>query len=252
MGQKVPPKSVRLGYIADWDSRWFNLRQMPDLIEEDQQIRRYIKAKLPQAAISRIVIERTGKFLQVNLYTARPGIVIGRGGQEIEKLRSDIEEISGCQTRVNVLDIKRPELEAQLVAEGIALQLEKQASYRWVMKKAMERAMAAGALGIKVKISGRLGGAEIARSVWMKEGRIPLQTYRADIDYGFAEAFTKMGQIGVKVWIFRKEHFVKDLGITAEATEVQPVTPESVEEFKDKELDLSAPPEEEKIEEVEK
>jgi small subunit ribosomal protein S3 len=245
MGQKVHPKSVRLGYTADWDSRWFNLRQMPELLEEDQQIRRYIKAKLAQAAISRILIERTGKFLQVNLFTARPGIVIGRGGQEIEKLRADIEDISGCQTRINVLDIKRPELEAQLIAEGVALQLEKQASYRRVMKKAIERAMAAGALGIKIKISGRLGGAEIARSLWMKEGRIPLQTFRADINYGFAEAMTKMGQIGVKVWVFRKEHFAENIVAAKEVGEVQPVSPENLNEIKDKEIDLTVAPTEE-------
>jgi small subunit ribosomal protein S3 len=209
MGQKIHPKSVRLGYIKDWDSKWFNLREMPDFIEEDQRIRNYLKTKLHLAAVSRIGVERAGKYLRVNIYTARPGIVIGKGGQGIETLRSEVEQITGRKTFVNVMEIKRPEVDAQLVAEGIALQLEKQVSFRRAMKRVMEKAMQSGAQGIKVMVSGRLGGAEIARREWMKEGRVPLQTFRADIDYGFAESFTTMGQIGVKVWIFKKELFRK-------------------------------------------
>lgn len=209
MGQKVNPKGIRLGYIRDWDSKWFNLKEMPDFIEEDHKIRHYLKQKLHLAAVSRICIERAGKYLRVNIYTARPGIVIGKGGQGIENLRTDLEEMTGRKTFVNVMEIKRPEMDAQLVAEGIALQLEKQISYRRAMKRSIEKTMAAGAQGIKIMVSGRLGGSEIARREWLKEGRIPLQTFRADIDYGFAEAFTTMGQIGVKAWIFKRELFKK-------------------------------------------
>lgn len=209
MGQKVHPKGIRLGYIRDWDSKWFNLREMPDFIEEDHRIRQYLKNKLHLAAVSRIGIERAGKYLRVNVFTARPGIVIGKGGQGIENLRSDLEQVTGRKTFVNVMEIKKPELDAQLVAEGIALQLEKKVSYRRAMKRTIEKTMNAGAQGIKIMISGRLGGAEIARREWLKEGRIPLQTFRADIDYGFAESFTTMGQIGCKVWIFKKELFQK-------------------------------------------
>jgi small subunit ribosomal protein S3 len=209
MGQKIHPKSVRLGYIKDWDSKWFNLREMPDFIEEDQRIRQYVKSKLHLAAVARVGVERAGKYLRVNIHTARPGIVIGKGGQGIEAIRSELEQITGRKTFVNVMEIKRPELDAQLVAEGIALQLEKQVSFRRAMKRVIEKTMQAGALGIKLQVSGRLGGAEIARREWMKEGRVPLQTFRADIDYGFAESFTTMGQIGVKAWIFKKELFRK-------------------------------------------
>lgn len=211
MGQKVHPKGIRLGYIADWDSKWFSKRDFPALIEEDQEIRRYLKSKLKLAAVSKIVIERAGKYLRVNIYTARPGIVIGKKGSDIEHIIKEIEEISDLKGSVNVsvLEIQRPELDAQLVADGIAFQLEKNISYRRAMKKTMERTMQGGAQGIKVMVGGRLGGNEIARREWMKEGRIPLQTFRADIDYGFGEAMTKMGKIGVKVWIFKKELYRK-------------------------------------------
>ncbi len=229
MGQKIHPHGLRLGYIQDWDSRWFNLRQMPDLLEEDRRIRSYLKRKLEGAAVSRIVIERAGKHLRVNIYTARPGIVIGKKGTDIENLRKDIEDMTDRKAFINVMEIKRPELDAQLVSEGVALQLEKKVGFRRVMKKTMERTMAAGALGIKVRVSGRLGGAEIARVEWMKEGRVPLQTFRADIDYGFAEALITMGRIGCKVWIFKKELFKKtreDLG-----EEVKLVDKEKLEEL---------------------
>jgi small subunit ribosomal protein S3 len=209
MGHKVHPKSVRLGYIKDWDSKWFNLKEMPDFIEEDRRIRATLKEKLKLASVSKIGIERPGNYLRVNIYTARPGIVIGKGGQGIENLRKEIENMTAKKTFVNVMEIKRPETDAQLAAEGIAFQLERQIAFRRAMKKTIEKAMAAGAQGIKVMVSGRLGGAEIARTEWLKEGRVPLQTFRADIDYGFTEAYTTMGQIGVKVWIFKKEYFKK-------------------------------------------
>lgn len=211
MGQKVHPKGIRLGYIADWDSKWFSKKDVPALIEEDQLIRRYLRDKLRMAAVSRINIERAGKYLRVNIFTARPGIVIGKKGQDIEQLIKDIEGITGLKGSVNVsvLEIQRPELDARLVAEGIAFQLERNIGYRRAMKKAMERTMQGGAQGIKVMVGGRLGGNEIARREWMREGRVPLQTFRAEIDYGFVEAHTKMGRIGVKVWIFKKEHYKK-------------------------------------------
>ena len=209
MGQKIHPEGMRLGYIKDWDSRWFNLRQMPELLEEDRRIRQYLRRKLQGAAVSKIVIERAGKHLRVNIHTARPGIVIGKKGADIENLRKDIETMTDRKAFVNVMEIKRPELDAYLVAEGVAMQLEKQVGFRRAMKKAIERTMAAGALGVKVRVSGRLGGAEIARVEWMKEGRVPLQTFRADINYGLYEALIPMGRIGVKVWIFKKELFKK-------------------------------------------
>lgn len=209
MGQKIHPEGLRLGYIKDWDSKWFNLRQMPDLLEEDRRIRAYMRKRLEGSAVSKIVIERAGKHLRVNIHTARPGIVIGKKGADIENIRKDVETMTDRKVSVNVMEIKRPELDAQLVAEGVAVQLERNIGFRRAMKKAMERTMAAGALGVKVRVSGRLGGAEIARVEWMKEGRVPLQTFRADINYGFAEALITMGRIGVKVWIFKKELFKK-------------------------------------------
>lgn len=211
MGQKVHPKGIRLGYIADWDSKWFSKRDFPALLEEDQAIRRYLKKKLRLAAVSKIGLERAGKYLKVNIFTARPGIVIGKKGQDIENIIRDIEEITSLKGSVNVgvFEIQRPELDAQLVSDGIAFQLEKNIGYRRAMKKAIERTMQGGAQGIKVMVAGRLGGNEIARTEWMKEGRVPLQTFRADVDYGFSEACTKMGQIGVKAWIFKREHYKK-------------------------------------------
>lgn len=229
MGQKIHPEGLRLGYIKDWESKWFDLRNMPDLLEEDRRIRTYLKRKLQGAACSRIAIERTGKHLRVNVFTARPGIVIGKKGSDIENLRKDIEAMTERKATINVMEIKRPELDAQLVAEGVALQLEKKIGFRRAMKKAMERTMAAGALGIKVRVSGRLGGAEIARVEWMKEGRVPLQTFRADINYGFAESYTTMGRIGCKVWIFKKELFKKTREDLME--EVKLVPKEELEEL---------------------
>lgn len=211
MGQKVHPKSVRLGYIKDWDSRWFDLKNAPRWIEEDFKIRQLIKNKLYSAGIARIVIERmgSGKYLKTIIYTSRPGVVIGRQGQEIERLKIDLEDLTGLRVEITVLEIKRAEVEAQLIAESVAFAIERQIAYRRAMKKAIEKAIGGGAGGIKIKVSGRLGGGEIARTEWLMEGRLPLATFRADIEYGFAEARTKLGIIGVKAWIFKKELFRK-------------------------------------------
>ena len=208
MGQKVHPKSLRIGYIYDWDSKWFAKKnsKYADFLEEDIKIREYVKKKHIGAGISSVGIERAGNYVRVNIYTARPGVIIGKKGVEVETLRKKVEKIIGQKTFVNIVEIKEPELDAQLVADSIALQVAKKVSYKRVMKKTMDRVMKMGAKGIKVMISGRLGGAEIARSEWLRLGRVPLQTFRADVGYGFSEAYTTYGQIGVKVWIFTKEY----------------------------------------------
>ncbi len=240
MGHKVHPKGFRLGYIRDWDSKWFNLKEMPANIEEDFKVRKFLKARLKLAAVSKIGIERTGKYLRVNIFTARPGIVIGKKGADIEALRGAVEQMTGRKTTLNVMEIKRPELDAQLVAEGVAMQLEKQIGFRRAMKRAIERGMQSGALGVKIQVAGRLGGAEIARTEWQKEGRVPLQTLRADIDYGFTEAHINMGLIGVKCWIFRKELFKKTDADLME--EVRVIEKEKMEELaKAAELQASMP-----------
>lgn len=209
MGHKVHPKSLRLGYVQDWRSKWFSLRNMPEYIGEDFHIRSLIKDKFPMAAVSWVGLERAGSFLKVNIHTARPGLVIGKKGSDIEALKKDIESLTKNKVFVNVIEIKQPEIDAQLVAEAIAFQLEKRAHYASAIKRAMARAMASRALGIKIMVSGRLGGTEIARREWKREGRIPLHTFCADIDYGFSESSTISGKIGVKVWIFKKLHFAK-------------------------------------------
>ncbi len=209
MGQKIHPRAIRLGYIQDWQSKWFSPRTMPALIREDFDIRAMVKERFRLAAVSWVGIERAGSYLRVNIHTARPGVVIGRRGADIEGLRSELEAQTGRRTFINVIEIKAPELDPRLVGEAIALQLERRVAYRRALKRAMERTMSAGALGIKIKVSGRLGGIEIARKEWMREGRIPLHTFCADIDYGFTEAMTTMGKIGVKVWIFKKLLFAK-------------------------------------------
>jgi small subunit ribosomal protein S3 len=209
MGNKIHPNSVRLGYIHDWESKWFSLRDMPALIGEDFKIRNLVKQTFRMAAVSWVGIERAGSYLRVNIHTARPGVVIGKKGADIEAIRSQIENMTQRKTFINVMEIKEPELDSRLVAEAIAVQLEKRIAYRRAMRRAMERTMQSGALGIKVMVSGRLNGGEIARREWMREGRVPLHTYAADVDYGTAEAFTTAGLIGVKVWIFKKQLFVK-------------------------------------------
>jgi len=233
VGQKISPRALRLGYIQDWDSRWFSPREMPDLIEEDYQIRKFLRDRYKLAALARVVIERTGKYVRVNLHTARPGVVIGKRGADIEELRKVLQEMTKFEVAVNVIEVKRPELDAQLVSEAVAFQLEKQIAFRRAMKRAVERTMSAGAGGIKIKISGRLGGNDIARSEWVMEGRVPLHTFRADIDYGFSEAHITMGQIGVKVWIFKKELFQKtEKDLIKEAEDHQVVPPEVVAQVK--------------------
>ena len=206
MGQKVNPHGLRIGIIKDWDTKWYaNKKNFSDLLLEDVKIRKHIKNKLYLAGISRIEIERFANKVRINVNTAKPGLVIGKGGTGIEELRKELEKLTGRSVLINISEIKAPELDAQLVAENIASQLEKRISFRRAMKQAMTRSMKLGAKGIKTAVSGRLGGAEIARAEHYHEGTIPLQTLRADIDYGFAEANTTYGKIGVKVWIYKGE-----------------------------------------------
>ncbi|NSW91191.1 MAG: 30S ribosomal protein S3 [Firmicutes bacterium] len=206
MGQKVSPHGLRIGIIKDWDTKWYaNNKNFSDLLIEDVKIRKHIKNKLYLAGISRIEIERFANKVRINVNTAKPGLVIGKGGTGIEELRKELEKLTNRSVLINISEIKTPELDAQLVAENIASQLEKRVSFRRAMKQAMSRAMKLGAKGIKTAVSGRLGGAEIARTEHYHEGTIPLQTLRADIDYGFAEANTTYGKIGVKVWIYKGE-----------------------------------------------
>lgn len=212
MGQKVHPNGIRVGIIRDWQSRWFaNDSQFGDLLVEDNKIRKFIKNKLYTAGISKIEIERAASRIRINIYTAKPGIVIGRGGAGIEELRKEVEAKLSKSTKgekqvlLNIVEVKSPDLDAQLVSENIAAQLEKRISFRKAMKQSMSRSMKFGAKGIKTQVSGRLGGAEMARTEHYNEGTIPLQTLRADIDYGFAEANTTYGKIGVKVWIYKGE-----------------------------------------------
>ena len=206
MGQKVNPHGLRVGVIKDWDSRWYARNdKVGDLIVEDYNIRKYLKSTLYAAGIAKIEIERDNAKVKINIHCSRPGVVIGKGGQEIEKLRQLVEAKLGKTVALNIVEIRSPDLNAQLVAENIAAQLEKRISFRRAMKQAMQRATRLGAKGIKVSCGGRLGGAEIARSESYHEGTIPLQTLRADIDYGFAEAATTYGRIGVKVWIYKGE-----------------------------------------------
>ena len=206
MGQKVHPHGLRVGVIKDWDSRWYaEGKDFADNLVEDHNIREFLKKKLEPAGISKIDIERTAERVRVSIYTAKPGVVIGKGGAEIEKLKGEIQKYTSKKLFVDIKEIKRPDRDAQLVAEGIAKQLENRASFRRAVKQAMSRTMKSGALGIKASVGGRLGGADIARREFYSEGTIPLQTLRADIDYGFAEADTTYGKLGVKVWIYKGE-----------------------------------------------
>lgn len=206
MGQKVNPHGLRVGVIKGWDSRWYAQEdKVGDLIVEDYRVREFLKKKLYAAGVPRIEIERDNTRVRVFLHCAKPGMVIGRGGQDIEKLRAEIEKMVKKPVALNIVEVRQPDLNAQLVAENIAAQLEKRISFRRAMKQSMMRSMRAGARGIKTAVSGRLGGAEIARSEHYHEGTIPLQTLRADIDYGFAEAHTTYGRIGVKIWIYKGE-----------------------------------------------
>ena len=205
MGQKVNPIGLRLNIVRSWESTWYADRDYAKYLLEDQKIRKYLKKRLYHAGISKINIARTGEKLKLKLHTARPGIVIGKKGTEIEALKSDLDRLTNRQCVVDIQEVRRPEADAQLVAENVALQLERRIAFRRAMKKAVNIALKFGAKGIKIACSGRLGGAEMARREWTREGRVPLHTLRADIDYGFAEASTTYGIIGVKVWIFKGE-----------------------------------------------
>ena len=206
MGQKMDPRGLRVGVINDWNSRWYaDAKHFADYVVEDNKIRTYIKKKLYVAGISKIEIERTPKFVKINVFTAKPGIVIGKGGNLSEQLKSEVEKLINKQINLNIIEVKDVDVNAQLVAENIAAQLERRISFRRAMKQCMQRTMRAGALGIKTACSGRLGGADMARTEFYKDGTVPLQTLRADIDYGFAEANTTYGKVGVKVWIYKGE-----------------------------------------------
>jgi small subunit ribosomal protein S3 len=205
VGQKVHPKGFRIGVIRNWDSNWYADREYTDLLHEDYKVRKFIKDRFYAAGVSRVEIQRTGNRMRVTIHTAKPGIVIGRGGQEVEVLKSELIKMTGKNVNINIQEIKKPELDAQIVAENVAQQLEKRVSFRRAMKQSVGRSMRVGAQGIKIMISGRLGGAEIARTEWHSEGKVPLHTLRADIDYGFAEANTTYGKIGIKVWLNRGE-----------------------------------------------
>ena len=206
MGQKMHPHGLRVGVISDWDSKWYaDSKNFSDYLIEDHKIREYVKKKLYVSGISKVEIERTAKFVKVNVYTAKPGVVIGKGGNLAESLKQELSKMIGKEVNLNIVEVKDVDTNAQLVAENIANQLERRISFRRAMKQCMQKSMKAGALGIKTAVSGRLGGADMARTEFYKEGTIPLQTLRADIDYGFAEADTTYGKIGVKVWIYKGE-----------------------------------------------
>lgn len=223
MGQKVNPVGLRLGIVKGWDSAWFGGKDFSDKIVEDHKIREYLNARIPKGGISKVVIERTLKRITLTIHTARPGVVIGKGGSEVDKIKEELKKLTGKDLQINIFEIKRPELDARLVGESIAQQLQARISYRRAMKQAIASAIRVGAQGIKIKVSGRLGGAEMARSEQYKEGRIPLHTLRADIDYAISEAHTVYGKIGIKVWIFKGEVFGKrdlspNVGLTSATT----------------------------------
>jgi small subunit ribosomal protein S3 len=205
MGQKVHPKGFRLGILEGWESRWFAEKDYASLLHDDIKVRSFIKKRLHHAGIAKVEMERAANKAKVNIYTARPGIVIGKKGVEIEKLKTELAKLTDREVYLNIHEVRRPDLDAQLVAENVALQLERRVAFRRAMKESVARAIRMGAQGVKVRCSGRLAGAEIARTEWYREGRVPLHTLRADISYGLAEAKTTYGVIGVKVWIFRGE-----------------------------------------------
>lgn len=219
MGQKVHPTGIRLGIVKDFTSKWYaNSKNYPDLLNSDLETRAYLKKRLAQASVSRIQIERTAGSANITIHTARPGLVIGKKGEDIERLRREVTSMLGLpQVHINIEEIRKPELDAQLVAESVAQQLERRIMFRRAMKRAVQNTMRIGAQGVKIMVGGRLNGAEIARSEWYREGRVPLHTLRADIDYGFAEASTTYGIIGVKVWIFKGEIIGAQAGSDAEA-----------------------------------
>jgi small subunit ribosomal protein S3 len=223
MGQKINPVGLRLGIIRGWDSNWYGGKSFADKLVEDDKIRKYVLARIPKGAISKVIIERTLKRITLTINTARPGVVIGKGGQEVDKIKEELKKITGKDVQINIFEIKRPELDAKLVGETIAQQLEARISFRRAMKQSIAAAMKLGAQGIKLKLSGRLGGAEMARSEGYKEGRVPLHTLRADVDYAISEALTVYGKIGIKVWVFKGEVYGKrdlspNAGMTSQAS----------------------------------
>ncbi|MDH4057293.1 MAG: 30S ribosomal protein S3 [Cyclobacteriaceae bacterium] len=209
MGQKINPVGFRLGIIRGWDSNWFGGKTFSDKLVEDQRIRKYVDARIPKGGIAKVVIERTLKRITLTIHTARPGVVIGKGGTEVDKIKEELKKITGKDVQINIFEIKRPELDAKLVGESIAQQIEARISYKRAMKQAIASAIRVGAEGIKIKVSGRLAGADMARTEQYKEGRIPLHTLRADIDYAISESQTVYGKIGIKVWIFKGEVYGK-------------------------------------------
>lgn len=224
MGQKVHPNGIRLGIVKSWNSTWYaNTKEFADHLDSDFKVRQFLAKELEKASVSRVVIDRPTKSIRVTIYTARPGIVIGKKGEDVEKLRKAIADIAGVPAQINIAEVRKPELDAKLVADSISSQLERRVMFRRTMKRAVQNAMRLGAKGIKVEVSGRLGGVEIARTEWYREGRVPLHTLRANIDYNTSEAHTTYGVIGVKVWIFKGE-------ILGGMTTVEP--PESVDQPK--------------------
>jgi small subunit ribosomal protein S3 len=210
MGHKVNPIGLRLGINRTWDSRWFAVKNYADLLHQDLKLRSYLRKRLQQAGVSRVVIERPAKRARVTIYTARPGVVIGKKGGDIEKLRSELSAMTDTDVHLNIIEIRKPEIDASLIAENIAQQLSRRVAFRRAMKRAVQSAMRLGALGIRINCAGRLGGAEIARTEWYREGRVPLHTLRADIDYGESTAQTTYGACGVKVWVFKGEIMAHD------------------------------------------
>jgi small subunit ribosomal protein S3 len=205
MGQKTHPLGMRLGIIKDWDARWYAEKDYAKLLHEDLKIRKLVKERFFNAGVARIELERAANMVKITIHTAKPGMVIGKGGTMVDEFRKELEKKTSRQISINIIEVKKPDLDAQLVAESIASQLERRIAFRRAMRQAKQKAMKMGAQGIKIAVSGRLGGAEIARTEWTPEGSVPLQTLRADIDYGFAEAYTTYGKIGVKVWIYKGE-----------------------------------------------
>ena len=218
MGQKTNPIGLRLGIIKSWESRWYSEKDYSKLLQEDINLRKFLMKKLSSAGISKIIIERPAKLANITLHTSRPGVIIGKKGSDIEKLKKSVSKMITGDVNINILEVKKPELDSQLVADNIAQQLEKRVAFRRAMKRAVQSAMRLGAGGIRVNCSGRLGGAEIARTEWYREGRVPLHTLRADVDYGVSRANTTYGICGVKVWIFKGEKFEKDLGLSESAS----------------------------------
>lgn len=210
MGQKVNPIGLRVGINRTWDSRWYAGRDYADKLLEDLKIREYVQDKLKAAGISKVIVERAAQNTKVSVYTARPGVIIGKKGADIEKLRRDLSKIASGEVSLNIIEVRKPELDAQLAAEGVAQQLERRVSFRRAMKRAVQSCMRLGAKGIRINVSGRLGGADIARMEWYREGRVPLHTFRADLDYGTAEGLTTYGIIGVKVWIYKGDIMEND------------------------------------------